>query len=33
MAAAEADGFVVVPEGSEGHAEGAVVAVYLYEAR
>jgi molybdopterin molybdotransferase len=30
-AATRADGFVVVPEGSEGFAEGAVVTVYLYE--
>ena len=31
MAAAGADGFVVVPEGSEGFAEGALVTVYLYD--
>jgi molybdopterin molybdotransferase len=30
-AAAEADGFVIVPEGSEGHARGAPVLVYLHE--
>jgi molybdopterin molybdotransferase len=31
MAAARADGFVIVPEGSEGFAEGAAVTVYLQE--
>ena len=31
MAAAGADGFVVISEGSEGFAEGAVVTVYLYD--
>jgi molybdopterin molybdotransferase len=31
MAAVAADGFVVVPEGSEGHPQGARVTVYLYE--
>jgi molybdopterin molybdotransferase len=31
MAASGADGFVVVPESSEGFAEGAVVTVYLYD--
>jgi molybdopterin molybdotransferase len=29
MAAARADGFVIVPEGSEGFAAGADVTVYL----
>jgi molybdopterin molybdotransferase len=33
MAAVAADGFVIVPEASEGHAEGALVTVYLYEER
>jgi molybdopterin biosynthesis enzyme len=32
-AAAGADGFVVIPEGSEGYAEGATVTVHLYEDR
>jgi hypothetical protein len=31
MAAVAADGFVIVPEASEGHPEGALVTVYLYE--
>ena len=31
MAAARADGFVIIPEGSEGFAEGATVAAYLYD--
>ena len=31
MAAVGADGFVIVPEGSEGHPQGAGVTVYLYE--
>lgn len=31
MAAAAADGFVIVPEGSEGYPQGAPVTVYLYE--
>jgi molybdopterin molybdotransferase len=30
MAAVAADGFVIVPEASEGHPQGASVAVYLY---
>ena len=30
-AAAHADGFVIVPEGSEGYAQGATVSVYLYD--
>ena len=29
--AAHADGFVIVPEGSEGYAQGAPVSVYLYD--
>jgi molybdopterin molybdotransferase len=33
MAAVAADGFVIVPEASEGHPEGALVTVYLYEGR
>jgi molybdopterin molybdotransferase len=33
MAAAAADGFVIIPEASEGHPEGALVTVYLYEER
>ena len=33
MAAVSADGFVIVPEASEGHPEGALVTVYLYEGR
>jgi molybdopterin molybdotransferase len=33
MAAVAADGFVIVPEASEGHPQGAPVSVYLYEAR
>ncbi len=33
VAAAGADGFIIVPEGSEGFAEGAPVTVHLYEAR
>jgi molybdopterin molybdotransferase len=33
MAAVAADGFVIVPEASEGHPEGARVTVYLYEGR
>jgi molybdopterin molybdotransferase len=31
MAAVGANGFVVVPEGSEGHPQGARLTVYLYE--
>ena len=31
MAAARADGFVIVPEGSEGFAAGAAVTVYLFD--
>jgi molybdopterin molybdotransferase len=31
MAAVGADGFVIVPEGSEGHPQGARATVYLYE--
>jgi len=31
MAATAADGFVIVPEASEGHPQGASVTVYLYE--
>jgi molybdopterin molybdotransferase len=31
MAAVGGDGFVIVPEGSEGHPQGARVTVYLYE--
>jgi molybdopterin molybdotransferase len=31
MAAVSADGFVIVPEGSEGYPQGARVTVYLYE--
>jgi molybdopterin molybdotransferase len=31
MAAAGGDGFIIVPEGSEGHPQGAVVIAYLYE--
>ncbi len=31
MAAVGADGFVIVPEGSEGHPQGGRVTVYLYE--
>ena len=31
MAAVAADGFVIVPEASEGHPQGARVTVYLYE--
>jgi molybdopterin molybdotransferase len=31
MAAVAADGFVIVPEASEGHPRGASVTVYLYE--
>jgi molybdopterin molybdotransferase len=31
MAAVGADGFVIAPEGSEGHPQGARVIVYLYE--
>jgi molybdopterin molybdotransferase len=30
-AATQADGFMIVPEGSEGHAHGASVLVYLYD--
>ena len=33
MAAVAADGFVIVPEASEGHPQGAPVTVYLYEGR
>ena len=33
MAAVGGDGFVVIPEASEGYPQGAVVAVYLYEGR
>lgn len=31
MAAVAADGFVIVPEASEGHPQGAPITVYLYE--
>ena len=31
MSVLAADGFVIVPEGSEGYAQGASVIVYLYE--
>src|SRR5262249_25680380 len=31
MAVVAADGLVIVPEGSEGHPQGAPVTVYLYE--
>jgi molybdopterin molybdotransferase len=31
MAAVSADGFVIVPEGSEGYPQGARVSVYLYQ--
>ena len=31
MAAAGADGFVIVPQGSEGYPQGARIAVYLYD--
>ena len=31
FAATMADGFVIVPEGSEGFAQGATVEVYLHE--
>jgi len=31
MAAVSADGFVIVPQGSEGYPQGAQVTVYLYE--
>ena len=31
MAAVAADGFVIVPEASEGHPQGASVTIYLYE--
>jgi molybdopterin molybdotransferase len=31
MAAVDADGFVIVPEGSEGHPQGSRVTAYLYE--
>src|SRR5262249_40904666 len=30
-AATQADGFVILPEGSEGYAQGAPVLVYLYD--
>jgi hypothetical protein len=30
-AATQADGFVILPEGSEGYAQGASVLVYLYD--
>lgn len=30
-AAIESDGFVILPEGSEGYAQGALVSVYLYD--
>ena len=33
MAAASADGFVIVPETSEGYPPGALVDVYLYDDR
>ena len=33
MAAVSADGFVIVPQGREGHPQGARVTVYLYEER
>jgi molybdopterin biosynthesis enzyme len=32
-AVTQADGFVVVPEGSEGYQRGATVTVYLYDER
>jgi len=31
MAAVGADGFVIVPEGSEGYPQGARMTVYLYD--
>jgi molybdopterin biosynthesis enzyme len=31
VAAAQADGFVIVPEGSEGHGSGTQVTVYLHD--
>jgi molybdopterin biosynthesis enzyme len=31
MAAARADGFVIVPQGSEGYPRGARMTVYLYD--
>ena len=31
MAAVDADGFVIVPQGSEGYPQGARVTVHLYE--
>jgi molybdopterin molybdotransferase len=31
MAAVGADGFVIVPQGSEGHPQGARMTVYLYD--
>jgi molybdopterin biosynthesis enzyme len=33
VAAVEADGFVIVPEASEGYAQGARVTVHLYPGR
>ena len=33
MAAVESDGFVIIPEASEGSPQGAPVTVYLYEDR
>jgi molybdopterin molybdotransferase len=33
VAAAQADGFVIVPEASEGYAQGATVSVYVYPER
>jgi molybdopterin molybdotransferase len=33
MAAVGGDGFVIIPEASEGYPQGAVVTVYLYEGR
>jgi molybdopterin molybdotransferase len=32
-AAAHADGFVIVPEGSEGYRQGVRVPVYMYDAQ
>jgi molybdopterin molybdotransferase len=31
MAAVSADGFVIVPQGSEGYPQGARLPVYLYD--
>jgi len=33
MAAAGGDGFIIIPETSEGYPQGARVTVYLYEGR